>query len=732
VDSPMDAPVDSSPGHLENKLGVLGTSERDEFLSEAQEIIDQLSRDLLLLDRTEMDCAHHGTDKNHTYRNHTDKSGEADPNLINAVFRGVHTLKGLCGLFDESKLTTLSHELENTLDDIRLGRITLTPEILDQLVRAIGIYNRLLSSSKYAPDEDCADDELESFFRELRAATGPAGQAAAADTPYDLDSEMLAILTEYEEHRLKLAIDNGLRLFQIRVAFKIATIDEQLEALRTQIKPFGEIITYLPTGDTVLENSIELEVLLASNASIESVREAVMLSNGSVEEMPRCIGQEGTGQESTEQDSSGCLEPPISTARQPHAASSSISTERSSARAASNQLSSHTGSVDKSNSAAHPRNANHRTSRSLARSDTSLRSVAKTVRVDISRLDHLMNQVGDLAIIRGGLARILEQVRAEPSLSPLARDLDRLNRGFDRHLASIQTAILEVRMVPLGQVFEKLARVARQASREVNREVNLVITGAETEVDKLIGEELSDPLMHMIRNSLDHGIEDRETRENVGKPATGTIALNAYQKGNQVVVEVEDDGAGIDAMHLVRAAVAQNLMTEAEGNELSSQEQLALVFHPGLSTRGELSSLSGRGVGMDVVKTNIGRLGGVIDLQSELGIGTKITITLPTTLAMIGALIVVVGGATYALPLSNIQEALMLDASAVHKVEGHEIATVRGKSSICAVSAHCSDTTRTVPRKPPTTNRNSPSWTQSLRHFDAGSSLMRSSDVATL
>ena len=291
-----------------------------------------------------------------------------------------------------------------------------------------------------------------------------------------------------------------------------------------------------------------------------------------------------------------------------------------------------------------------------------------------------MNLLGELAIVRGGLERVVDQVRSEPALRQLARDLGRLHHGFDRHLAAMQTAILEVRMVPLGQVFEKLARVARQASREVNKEVNLVITGAETEVDKLIGEELSDPLMHMIRNALDHGIEDGADRERVGKPKAGTIALNAYQKGNQVVVEVEDDGAGIDPHRLVRVAVNAGALSKEEASELSEREQLALIFLPGISTRSEAGNLSGRGVGMDVVKTNIGRLGGVVDVHSELGIGSKFTITLPITLAMISALMVQVGKQIYAVPLSSVQEALLLDPSAVSDVEGRKLATVRGKS----------------------------------------------------
>src|SRR4029079_14449281 len=196
--------------------------------------------------------------------------------------------------------------------------------------------------------------------------------------------------------------------------------------------------------------------------------------------------------------------------------------------------------------------------------ELTLRSVTQTVRVDIRKLDHLMNIVGELAIVRGVVARLSERVRLDPGLKEIAPDLHRLHRSFDRHLAQMQNGILEVRIVPLGQVFDKLARIVRQISREHDRQVNLVVTGAETEIDKLIVEELSDPLMHMMRNAIDHGIEAKNERMRVGKPPVGTIALNAFQKGNHVVIEVEDDGKGRDPNIILAAALRRGSVTEAE------------------------------------------------------------------------------------------------------------------------------------------------------------------------
>jgi two-component system chemotaxis sensor kinase CheA len=239
-------------------------------------------------------------------------------------------------------------------------------------------------------------------------------------------------------------------------------------------------------------------------------------------------------------------------------------------------------------------------------------------------------------------------------------------------------------MVPLGQVFNKLARIVRQAAREHDKQVRLVVTGADTEVDKLIVEELTDPLMHLVRNAIDHGIEPASHRQVADKPNEGTLALNAYHKGSNVVIEVEDDGSGMNPQKLRDAAVTRGLLSPDVGAELSRQEMLNLVFLPGLSTSAEVTDMSGRGVGMDVVKTNILRMGGMISIASERDIGTKITITLPITLAIIRALIVIVDGKTFALPITAVREAIPYVSSEVRTIQGREVISLRGETlAIC-------------------------------------------------
>jgi two-component system, chemotaxis family, sensor kinase CheA len=630
-----------------------GDKARDEFLSEAQELVDGLGRDLLHLDE--------GV-----------KKGKVDAELINDVFRGVHTLKGLAGLFGATRMAGLSHELEDVLDDLRLGRVDLTQSVLDLLFRAVSLYARILAAEGGdAPDPGAEVEQLLVALGQLsqRRAGGGAGVVAQ----YDLDPGLFGVLTEYEEHRLRTNIQQGQSLYRIRVRFSLATIDSALDDLKAKARPHGEIITYLPTGTGADIDTIELEILMASRASIELLRGAITGPNVTIEEVRRrsVAGEERPPPPRTPlpPDDAEAFSPPTT------ALTPVPPRETGSVRSPEQEKRKQPPSIV-------PAAASGRAAPAAAGPlDLSLRSVSQTVRVDIRKLDRLMTVVGELAIVKTAIAALADRVRGRVAdARELAVELARLNRTFERHLAQMQSGILEVRMVPLGQAFDKLARVVRQISREHGKEVNLVITGAETEIDKLIVEELSDPLMHMIRNAIDHGIETRDDRIRVTKPPVGTIALNAFQKGNHVVIEVEDDGRGMDTEVILEVAVRRGIVTPEEARELSTRELLALVFMPGFTTKDVATDLSGRGVGLDVVKTNIAKLGGVVDITSDVGIGTKMTITLPITLAIINVLLVEIGARLFAVPLASVEEAIALDERQVRTVEGKEVLTVRGLS----------------------------------------------------
>jgi len=260
------------------------------------------------------------------------------------------------------------------------------------------------------------------------------------------------------------------------------------------------------------------------------------------------------------------------------------------------------------------------------------------------------------------------------------QELGRETRQLERKLDALQQGLLEARMVPVGQVFDRLARLVRRIAREAGKEIDFVISGGEVELDKLIVEELSDPLMHIIRNAIDHGAESPEVREAAGKPRRARVSLRAEQKGNHVVIEVSDDGSGIDELGVREAALRKGLITEAQAREMSRRELLNLIFLPGFSTARTVSELSGRGVGLDVVKNNIGNLSGIIDVWSERGQGTSFHLTLPVTLAIIRALVVGVSGRTYAVPLNSVLEILSVKPSEIRTVERREVLDVRGQT----------------------------------------------------
>lgn len=587
---------------------------QQEFLAEAQELVEALSRDLLLLDEAK-------------HRNE-----RTDPALINEIFRSVHTLKGIAGMFGYKHVGAVAHALEDLLDDLRLGRITLSESLLDLLFDSVERFQRLLAlEDPQSPEEEAG---VLGYVEAVRSIGGALNDEEGDPLDkYAIDAGVLSVLTEYEEHRLRSCIREGLPLFRLRASFNLTSIDDSIEALREVARDDVEIITYLPSMEGGNEETIELVVLLASRVSASQLR-------------AHFEGRYGTIEPIEERIQLPTLPP-------------------------------HRTSVPSLASSIAPRPEDDGL-------PASARSVADSVRVDIRKLDHLMNVVGELALVRSAVSRIVDHFKTESTNRQSLTDLDRIGRAFERQLSELRSGILDVRMVPLGQVFSKLARIVRQAAREHDKQVRLVVTGANTEVDKLIVEELTDPLMHLVRNAIDHGIERSHERAKAHKPLEGTLAINAYHKGSNVVIEVEDDGGGMNPERLLDTAVARGLLSAESGRDLSRQEMLNLVFLPGLSTSSEITGMSGRGVGMDVVKTNILGMGGIISIASELGTGTKITITLPITLAIIRALIVTVASRTFALPITAVREAIPYRSRDVRTIRGREVITLRGETlAIC-------------------------------------------------
>jgi len=319
----------------------------------------------------------------------------------------------------------------------------------------------------------------------------------------------------------------------------------------------------------------------------------------------------------------------------------------------------------------------HRDSGESSESE-SLKSISDTVRVDIHKLDELMNLVGELVIQRGAIGELVARLSADTATARIGSDFAKVHKTLDRKLRELQSAVLDVRMVPLSQVFEKISRVVRRLRSDLGKDVRLELRGADTELDKLIVEELVDPLMHVVRNALDHAIEPREERIAGGKDPEGRIRIEAFQRGNHVVIAVADDGRGVDTAALRALAEAKGLLQP--GDVLSEREALDLMFSPGISTRSEVTETSGRGVGMDVVHTNLTALGGVVDVESTPGRGTTISMILPITLAIIQSLIVVVARQRFAIPLNAVHETLLIDGSEIQRSEGRELLNLRGEA----------------------------------------------------
>jgi two-component system chemotaxis sensor kinase CheA len=571
-----------------------------EFISEAEEIVEALNLDLVALSEAL-------------------ERGECDPDLINGIFRGAHSIKGLAGMFGFDDLSQLSHRMESLLDQLRLGRVPFNQVAVDTLFVTVETLTRLINGK--SEDEHFTFDLTPCFTRIDQAAKGV---AVAADplAALAIDPAILNVLTEYEEHRLLENVKKQRNIHLIHIDFDLSSFDQELAELTQQLKLQGEVISTLPSLGDIGER-ISFQVLFGSERDQADIR--ALLGRDSLE--IRTCGAVASA--------------PVVPLEQVLAADDLLVTSGD---------------------------------RSAEVDAGSMRSISRTVRVDIDKLDLLMNIVGELVLSKGAISGICERLRTSGD-KELAGDLAKATRMLERRLHDLQKGVMDVRMVPVGQLFEKMTRIVRRVSHEQAKKIDLDIRGADTELDKLIIEDVSDPLMHIVRNAIDHGLETPAERLAAGKPEKGSIHLWAAQKGNHVVIEVRDDGRGIDPEKVRRKAIDRGLIDAAK--ELTREEVFELLFLPGFSTRDEVSDLSGRGVGMDVVKNNISNLSGMIELQSEVGRGTAMIITLPITLAIIKALIVRVSGQTYAVPINSVQETLMIESAAIRTIERREVLELR-------------------------------------------------------
>jgi two-component system chemotaxis sensor kinase CheA len=545
----------------------------------------------------------------------------------------MHTLKGLSGMLGLKGISELSHSLESLLDKVRLGKIKLHQGTLDVLYAGVELLSKIVGAVGRTGTEEGADIRpvARRIQQLLEEKTG--GRQEVTLENLDLDRRIIGTLTEYEEHRLLENVRSGRALFRVEARFSFDTFDKDLGAVSEKLKAIGEVISTLPSSEESSPDTINFDLVFGSTCGRDKLEEAVAGFPIKV----HVVGQrEGAPA-------------PAGEAAAPALAAAAPAGPAAAAPAP-----------------APPADAEP---------SLTLRSLSDTVRVDIRKLDSLMNIVGELVINKTTIIQISRDLIAQTGASGTGGDLQKAARNLERNLRQLQQGVINSRMVPIGQVFSRLNRVVRKLSQEFGKKIEMRMHGEETELDKLMVEDLADPLLHLVRNSLDHGIELPEVRARAGKSAQGVIELRAEQRGNHIVIEIEDDGGGIDLAQVRATAVRKGLIDPAAATD--ERQLLDLLYLPSFSTKEGVSQVSGRGVGLDVVKTNVAKLGGLIDTETELGVGTRFTITLPITLAIIQALLVGVGTEIYAIPLNAILESNRLLASQIRTVEKREVARLR-------------------------------------------------------
>lgn len=621
--------------------GAKSRKEQREFVSEAEEILERMAEDLSDL--------------------HDQRGGdrEVEPDLVNRIFRSAHSLKGLAGMFGLEAIGELAHHLEDILDGLRLGRIPNDSPAVDLLDDALALLGSMMNDAEGGGAADSGDMEAVHAFvaRIDEALRTPSVEPPDALDALSIDPSLLRALTEYEEHRLRENLRRGRSIAMVDSNFEIAMFEEGLSELSSAVREVGEVISTLPSPGDAPESQLRFSLLVASELSPEQLCTRLDLPGSDVRAIPS-LGSEPLHR------SEGGGEAADSASRNPEVREEVPESSPTGPAGMPGERPTVASGAEPAAAAPHP-------------DLDSLRSMGDTVRVDIRKLDELMNLVGELVIQRNAIASVAQRLMADPQTSKIGSDLVKTHKTLDRKLKDLQSGVLDVRMVPLRQIFEKLSRVVRRLRRDLDKEVAFDVEGSDTELDKLIVEKLVDPLVHIVRNAFDHAIESAEERRRAGKSPQGRISIRGIQRGNHVVIEVEDDGRGLDVGAIREKALARGLIGAEE--TLSTKELLALVFEPGFSTRAEVSETSGRGVGMDVVRSNVEEMGGSVDIATREGRGSTVTITLPITLAIVQALMVGVGRECFAIPLSSVLETLVVEPDQIGRSEGREILNLRGE-----------------------------------------------------
>lgn len=564
-----------------------------------------------------------------------------DLNIVNDIFRSAHTLKGMSATMGYEDLASLTHQMENVLDAIRNHKLSVTPELLDVVFQAVDDLEAMVFSIADGGDGKRNVTEVVEKLKLIEKGESPTQAQSQAEVAATATAASVSFKSDYDEFEytvLEQSKEQGFEAYEITIALRE---DCLLKAARVYmvfevLEKVGEVIKSNPPVDQLEEEQFDQEftVSIVSKENPDDLQKKIMKVSEVEKVEINFISLEGIRNKKeltnvTALEETNKVEEVTATATVP--AEKEQKKQTSTAKQANN----------------------------------------KTIRVNIERLDILLNLFEELVIDRGRL----EQISNDLKNQELHETVERMSRIT----GDLQNIILNMRMVPVETVFNRFPRMVRQLARDLGKKVSLEIIGAETELDRTVIDEIGDPLVHLIRNALDHGLETPEVRKANGKNDEGTVVLKAFHSGNHVFIEIDDDGAGINKQKVLEKAIKNGIITEQMATTLSDKEVFELIFASGFSTADKISDVSGRGVGLDVVKNTIESLGGAISIESIEGKGSKFSIQLPLTLSIISVMLVEIEKEKFAVPLSSIIETAIVKKDEILNAHNQKVIDFRGK-----------------------------------------------------
>jgi len=573
---------------------------------------------------------------------------------INEIFRAAHSLKGMAGTMGFKRMQRLTHDMENVFQEVRSGNMNVTSGLVDVLFQCLDAIEAYLDNVKESSDEGTDDNEaiIQELNEILAAGTGTAVPEKKEKAPVKQQGDEKypnkyqdIEFSEKEKEELKEAENKGMNIYGITVFIQEECLLKAARAFLVfkAVEDFGNIIVYNPSSQDIEDEKfgVDFSFYLVSEEGLDKILEV----SKAVSEIEEVVGEKVKYSELT------------AAAEKKEAAQAAKAAEEKAVPAIAAQVKQAPAAAKKANGGKPVTN--------------------RTVRVDIEKLDALMNQVSELIIAKNSLVSIGSNSDGGTSGASSQAFHEQIEY-LERITTGLHESVMKVRMVPIESVVQKFPRMIRDLSKKLDKKMELFMTGEDTELDRTVVDQIGDPLQHLLRNSADHGLESTEIRRKRGKPEVGSIHLNAFQEGNNVIIEVSDDGNGIDTETVKEKAIERGLITPEQAESLSQKEIIDFLFMPSFSMAKKISDISGRGVGLDVVKSNIEALGGDVEVKSVLGEGSKFIVRLPLTLAIIQALMVEVRGEKYAISLGSIETIEEISPDEIKFVQAKEVIHIRG------------------------------------------------------